>query len=712
VKLSDSYNLKVKSPKLVAQWHPSKNGTLSPDKVMPGSGKKVWWKCDKGHEWQAVIKSRTQGCNCPFCAGLRVCKENSLAVVRPDLAAQWHPLKNDTLSPSKVTSGSNKKVWWKCEKGHEWKAVISNRNRGHGCPFCAGFRVCKENSLAVVRPDLAAQWHPLKNDTLSPSKVTPGSSKKVWWKCEKGHEWQAVISNRNHGRGCPFCLGKRACKDNNLSTVRPDMAAQWHPTKNGSLTPDKVTPGSMKKVWWMCENGHEWQTMITSRSRSIGCPSCSLQRPTVTRVTKENNLLVVHPNIAAQWHPYKNGILTPDKISPASGKKVWWLCKNGHEWQAPVRYRHGRKGCPICNKFRVTKENNLSAVNPELAEEWHPTKNGDLTPDKIAPGSQKKVWWICEAGHEWLATPSCRNDYATGCPYCAGKRASEVYNLAVVYPEIAAQWHPTKNGNLSPYKVTPGSVKKIWWMCQRGHEWQTSINSRSTGHGCPTCASNVTAKENNILILYPDIAAQWHPTKNGDMTPDKFAPRSLKKVWWMCRKGHEWQDLIKCRTQFGNKCPYCYRDKNTFKKNTIADILPEIALEWHPTKNGKLTPEMVTPGSSRKFWWKCNFGHQWKTSALSRYYGSNCPYCSGRLASEDYNLSVINPQLAAQWHPTKNGKLTPERVTPYSRCKVWWKCDNGHEWQATVASRSCGKGCPQCYKVKRRKSAQSRSGAY
>jgi hypothetical protein len=706
VKLSDSYNLKIKSPWLAAQWHPSKNGTLTPDKVMPGSGKKVWWLCDKGHEWQAVIKSRTHGCNCPFCAGHRAGKDNNLEVLRPDLAAQWHPSKNGTLSPAAVTPGSNKKVWWKCDKGHEWRTIIANRTRGNGCPFCSGNKVCKNNSLSTLRPDLTAQWHPSKNRALTPDKVTPGSGKKVWWKCDKGHEWQASISNRTRGDGCPFCSGRKVCKDNNLLTMRPDVAAQWHPYKNGTLTPDKVTPGSMKKVWWKCEKGHEWHSHINNRNKTIGCPTCSRQRSTVTRVTEENNLLVVHPDIATQWHPYKNGILTPYKISPASTKKAWWLCKKGHEWQAPVRYRHGRKGCPICNKFRVTKENNLAAANPELAEEWHPTKNGDLTPDKIAPGSQQKVWWICEEGHEWLATPYCRNDNGTGCPYCAGKQASEVYNLAVVYPDIAAQWHPTKNGNLSPHQVTPGSENKIWWMCQRGHEWQTSLNSRSGGHGCPACASNSATRENNVLILHPDIAAQWHPTKNGSMTPENFAPRSLKKVWWMCRKGHEWQDLIKCRTQLGNKCPYCYRDKHPFKENTIADVLPEIAAQWHPTKNGKLTPEIVAPGSSRKLWWKCNFGHQWKATALSRYYGSNCPYCSGRLASEDYNLSVINPQLAAQWHPTKNGKLTPAKVTPYSRCKAWWKCHNGHEWKAIVASRACGKGCRQCYRAKKRKPAK------
>ncbi len=64
----------------------------------------------------------------------------NLQVVNPDLAKEWHPTKNEDLNPEDVTSGSNKKVWWLCNEGHEWEAQINSRNSGRGCPYCSGRR--------------------------------------------------------------------------------------------------------------------------------------------------------------------------------------------------------------------------------------------------------------------------------------------------------------------------------------------------------------------------------------------------------------------------------------------------------------------------------------------------------------------------------------------------------------------------------------------
>jgi hypothetical protein len=180
------------------------------------------------------------------------------------------------LTPQQVMPMSSKKAWWRCEKEHEWEAVIAGRNRdGRGCPFCAGQKAGADNNLAAVNPELAAQWHPDLNKDLTPQQVTAGSNKKAWWQCEKGHEWEAAIQSRNRdGRGCPFCAGQKAGADNNLAAVNPELAAQWHPTRNKDLTPQQVMPMSNKKAWWQCDEGHEWQSTINHRSRGDGCPDC------------------------------------------------------------------------------------------------------------------------------------------------------------------------------------------------------------------------------------------------------------------------------------------------------------------------------------------------------------------------------------------------------------------------------------------------------
>ena len=204
---------------------------------------------------------------------------NSLLTVNPELARQWHPTKNGPLTPKDVTPGSKRNAWWVCRKGHAWRAQISNRSKGHGCPYCAGRAVCDDNCLQTTNPELSKQWHPSKNGNLTPRDVAPYSDKKAWWICERGHEWNALISNRARGRGCPYCSGRAVGEDNCLQTVNPKVAAEWHPGKNGDLTPRDVTPGSNKTVWWKCKNGHEWAAIINSRSRGFGrCRYCSGRR--------------------------------------------------------------------------------------------------------------------------------------------------------------------------------------------------------------------------------------------------------------------------------------------------------------------------------------------------------------------------------------------------------------------------------------------------
>ena len=163
--------------------------------------------CSNGHEYKSMVYDRKNGCNCPICSGHKVLiGYNDLATVNPKLSSEWHPTKNGDLTPQHVTAGSRKKVWWLCTNGHEWHAQICSRKEGYGCPYCAGQRVLVGvNDLATISPRLASEWHPTKNGDLNPTDVMAGSNKKVWWICKEGHEWEAVISIRKAGRGCPIC---------------------------------------------------------------------------------------------------------------------------------------------------------------------------------------------------------------------------------------------------------------------------------------------------------------------------------------------------------------------------------------------------------------------------------------------------------------------------------------------------------------------------
>jgi hypothetical protein len=155
--------LASRNPALARQWHPSKNGALTPADVVPGSGKRVWWRCPEGpeHEWATTVQQRGQnGCGCPFCDGKKVSVTNSLQTLFPEVAAQWHPTKNGDLTPADFVARSGKRAWFKCPEGpdHEWRSIIGHRTgNGAGCPYCAGKRASVTNSLASLYPGLAAE---------------------------------------------------------------------------------------------------------------------------------------------------------------------------------------------------------------------------------------------------------------------------------------------------------------------------------------------------------------------------------------------------------------------------------------------------------------------------------------------------------------------------------------------------------------------------
>lgn len=278
-KLCNDNCLAVKFPEIAAEWHPNKNGNLTPYDIIAGTHQKYWWRCKKGHEWQADPHHRIAGRGCPYCVGKKVCNDNCLAVLFPEIAVEWHPNKNGNLTTYDVTGASNKKVWWQCGKGHEWLMRVHERTlKKQGCPYCARRRVCLDNCFATTHPELVKQWNYNKNGNLTPFKIVSGSNKRVWWRDEKGHEWQASANARTlrHTR-CPYCANQKACNDNCLAILFPEIAAEWHPTKNGNLTPYDVMAGSDNKVWWQCKNGHEYLSSIGGRTGKCqcGCPICN-----------------------------------------------------------------------------------------------------------------------------------------------------------------------------------------------------------------------------------------------------------------------------------------------------------------------------------------------------------------------------------------------------------------------------------------------------
>ena len=523
----------------------------------------------------------------------------------------------------------------------------------------------KGKSLAEVNPELAKEWHPTMNGELTPFDVSAGSNKKIWWQCDQGsdHIFERAPNQFKPNSGCPICSGRKVVQSNCLATTNQTLASEWHPTKNKPKTPYDIVAGSNKRVWWKCKEGedHEWLSSPNNRSwKNSGCPICS---GNIT--AKSNSLTALNPELAAQWHPTKNRGLSPTKVQVNSHKKVWWQCTVHlqHVWKTSVLNRNYNKtGCPFCSGNQVSPTNSLSSQYPELVKEWHPTKNGELIPSEFTSGSGQKVWWKCNQGsdHEWLASIVKRTS-GRNCPICSGQKVVKSTSLASTHPLLLKEWSFEKN-LISPHEISTGSNNKdIWWQCakDKSHLWQTCPNERKRGRGCPFCAGRRIGDNNNLLSVYPDIAAEWNYSRNGYLNPENVTHGSGKIVWWKCPKGedHEWQTSISNRVRKKVGCPIC-ANYVIVESNSLGTRDPELSKQWHPNKNGALTPFNVGAGSDKKVWWKCPKGedHEWPATIVNRYKGKGCPFCT--LTPQSRQELTISFELALFFNINPKGFKT------------------------------------------------------
>ncbi len=387
-------------------------------------------------------------------------KRVPLSSGHPAIAAEAHG-----WDPSTVGSSSREVKEWICLHGHVWRARVKNRVRGGGCHYCAGkLPIPGVSDLVTTYPVVAAQasgW--------DPSTVSAGSSKMKRWLCQHGHVWDATVSSRVRGNGCPTCAGKIPVPGlSDLATTHPNLAEQAH-----GCDPSSVSSGSDRKVEWKCGDGHLWIASVGSRAKlGTGCPYCSGRRPIVGL----SDLCTTHPHLANEAHGWN-----PRDVSAGSGARRDWICERGHVWVATVGSRANLgSGCPYCAGQRVVAgENDVQSRFPLIALEafgWNPST--------VAVGShQQKNWKCVAAGHEWTAAVYSRIA-GRSCPYCAGQRVLVGFNdLATKNPQLASEacgWDPST--------VFPMSNTKRRWRCDLGHEWNASPNTRTSGSGCPSCA--------------------------------------------------------------------------------------------------------------------------------------------------------------------------------------------------------------------------------
>jgi len=290
-----------------------------------------------------------------------------------------------------------------------------------------------------------------------------------------------------------------------------------------------------------------------------------------------NSLAEVHPELVSEWSE-KNLTLTPDDITFGSNKKVWWRSACGHEWQASVKARSNGEKCPLCSGARVIAGiNDLATLEPLLVKQW--SKKNKIKPTEVSIGSHKKVIWRCEKGHEWETAVKSRTINKTGCPYCSHNKVLAGFNdLATLLPDIAAEWSE-KNLPLKPDEVNAKSRKNVWWRCSKcGNEWKSVINARVKGTVCPVCAEReVLAGYNDLATTDSQLLSEWDYEQN-KLKPTEVSRTSAKRAWWKCRHGHSWSMKINERTILNKGCRICEQE--------YLSLFPALAVSYYSNKKG------------------------------------------------------------------------------------------------------------------------------
>lgn len=548
-----------------------------------------------------------------------------------------------------------------------------------------------DEPLSVTHPQLAAEWS--DRNAITPNDVTAGAHDRVWWKGKCGHEWQATINNRVYrGTGCPYCSTRTTLRGfNDLVTLRPDLVKDWNYEKNGDLRPEDFRPFSRKKVWWRCKNGHEWQATLHSRSNGNGCRICGNQ----VVLQGFNDLASKRPDLAAEWSD-KNLPLTPETTMWKKHRSFWWKCpKCGNEYTAWLCHRlNNYARCPYCNGYKVKPGyNDLKTTDPEIVKDWDYDANGSLLPETFFRRSLCSVKWRCSNGHSYAMRIYDRTVKGKSCVICDITFKASFSELLILLwakrEHIDYELGSERGEIFLPTLYLAFEAEGVSQEKQKTQQRKkTALKKQGITLTILPRATDFTEAATKIRNLLKRHGVSIHANLEKDieeLQKDFFGDDFRDKPY---DGGGEFKDVL------GSNIRYLHRVESI----PLNEAFPELCEEWSE-KNFPFKPEDEDVRSNGKVWWKCRkCGCEWKGIINNRTSKrrSGCHICAGKKIDIGVNdLRTTNPELCEEWSP-KNGDLQPEQFTHGARTLIWWRCKEGHEWQAHIGTRTRGNGCPIC----------------
>lgn len=307
-----------------------------------------------------------------------------------------------------------------------------------------------------------------------------------------------------------------------------------------------------------------------------------------------------------------------------------------------------------------------------------------------------------------------RRQRATGSPHMISYQVTSLQSapasgpdIHLLKPHLQQQWDHKANAWLGKKLVHPHTNQKVQWVCTKcphghAHVWQSTVNNRSDGSGCPYCAGQAVCQHNALATLSPSIASEWDFDAN-QLTPHDYTCHSNAVVGWRCSScQHSWNTHIHRRTLQLAGCPECAAQKRRerTKQPSLTAAGARAMQHWDHKRNAAegLNPANITLGSIKKVHWLClecpmGVPHRWCVSPNARFKSSGivfgCPCCSQpkKQACKCNSLQTLYPEIAAEWDFTKNYN-TPDDYTAYSYQNVWWTNDKRGSWQQSIRLRT------------------------
>lgn len=620
------------------------NNTADPATIASKSGKRFRWICPEcgcSHEKVAINMHKSPRCkNCGLKASVKSRITNYLTkgttiADNPELLKHWD-YANNTCAPGEVTMGnSSKECYWICSKcGKSHKRTPYNEQKSTLCQACGakkgvanGYKKRIEKSHSIADDPILSKCWDYENNTADPSKITYRSNKKYKWICpECGIGFERSASHMCDGNLCNDCANKKRAKTHHNNYMRtaksvandPELLKCWD-FKNNTCDPHDVPQKSNEYFYWVCPNcGKSFRRTGNNQYVSLRlCDDCAIDVRTASlqKYLQEHSEKVAdRPNMLAMWD-YENNTVSPDKVlAHATTVEYWWKCPIcGKLEKATPDKKYEAKTCWDCGnkiggitrrKGEVKRKGSFAHHHPYLAKEWHPTLNGDLTPNDITSGCGENFYWQCKYGHTYKATVIDRVKRHAGCPTCKMSLSTSFAEQAIAFylsKIVKVDQHYKKGGfNFDMFIEPLKAVVEYDGMFWHSKGDVVERDSRKDKY-CRKKGWRIIRVKESDKINKVEGNLIYAQRRNTDY------------VWLINQVCSLLGVLPPVDIDIEHDTPEIYARVNPIEKpNSLAVKKPELLRYWHYEANAPVTPDMVSAFSRMLFSWRCpDCGHEW-----------------------------------------------------------------------------------------------------